>query len=189
VKPLESLVFGASCLSGRAAYVAGPWGGAIGYLMLKLQRSFLSTTFARLCDRCRAGLRGRCGRGTGLSPGDPRKVNARELVASPETVAPPPDGLRPVAVHLPGMPLLVADYTGWQAFPRTCRFSCSAHCWTRLRLHVTFWIAATLVSPAAGAVAGALYAVFLPQAWAATGEQDAGRPGRPVPGFRAGCVT
>jgi hypothetical protein len=99
------------------------------------------------------------------------KVNARELVARPDTVGSPPDGLSHVTVHLPGMPLLVAGFHRILGIPADLPVQLFGAFLDSTAAAVTLWIGAIVVSPAAGAVAGLMYAFFLPQAWAATGAQ------------------
>lgn len=99
------------------------------------------------------------------------RVSARDLIATPETVRFDGTGMYPTAVHPPGMAILVAGFHRLMGIPSDLPIQVFGAVLDSVAAGLVFWIGCTVASPAVGLVAGILYAVFLPQAWAATGAQ------------------
>jgi len=132
-------------------------------------------------------LRGRCGRGTGLSPGDPKKgQRARAGRESRDGSSPAgwtSPGRSPLARHAaPGRGTTPAGRRSRglavQLFGALLDSSAAA---------VTFWIAAPWFRRPLAPSPARCTPCFFP-GLGCHRRADAGRPGRPVPGFRAGCV-
>lgn len=100
-----------------------------------------------------------------------QRVNAGKLVATPGSVGTAPSGLYADTLHPPGMSILVALLHRAFEIPADIPVQLVGAVLDALASGIVYWIAATLLGATAGLVAGLLYAVFLPQAWAATGAQ------------------
>ena len=100
-----------------------------------------------------------------------RRVNAGDLVATPDSVGLGPGGLYADTLHPPGMAILVAALHRLFGAPADIPLQLFGALLDSLAAGVVYWIGSTLLGSAAGLAAGLLYALFLPQAWAVTGAQ------------------
>jgi hypothetical protein len=100
-----------------------------------------------------------------------RKVADEGFVATPATIGPVPAGLYADTLHPPGMSLLVASVHRLTGAPADRGMQFLGAVLDSLAAVLVAWIGMAISGPRVGAIGGMLYALFLPQAWAATGAQ------------------
>jgi hypothetical protein len=100
-----------------------------------------------------------------------RRVDEEGLVATRSSIGAVPAGIVPDSLHPPGMSVLVAGVHRALGVSADLPVQLLGAILDSLAAALVFWIGVTVATPRAGLVAGMLYALFLPQAWAATGAQ------------------
>ena len=99
------------------------------------------------------------------------RVNRGEVVAKPGLLEVAPPGIYADTLHPPGMSLLVAATHRLFQIPADVPLQLVGAILDSLAAGLVYWIGWRLLGHRAAVVAGLLYALFLPQAWAVTGAQ------------------
>lgn len=100
-----------------------------------------------------------------------RRVESGAAVARPGAFGPAPPGIYPDTLHPPGMSILVATLHRLLEMPADIPLQLLGAILDSLAAVIVYWIATQVLGPRAALLSGMLYALFLPQAWAATGAQ------------------